>query len=106
MLRGVLLHVIDPALPVELAGHGAWWQLRGCVMDHFLPLFSTRCVRGSRSSLWSGVHDFQNLSVTKPAEVVRLAARRRVKRRAFENDSPTVSFALAGEDIRFKFPSE
>ena len=103
MLAGVLLHMIDPARPIDLSADWAGRKLgRGVVHD----VVRDACLgrdRRSRPIAERRVHDFQDLDPAKRAKVVGLAAGRWVERGAVENDFPAVAFPFAGNDVRFEF---
>src|SRR5271170_2612443 len=76
MLAGMLLHVIEPARPVDLAAHRAVRHGGGGVM-HYAVIFR--------------ICDLDYRDSRERPEIVRLPSRRRVKRRAIEHDLPTMA---------------
>ena len=74
MLSGVLLHVIEPAHPVDLAAHAVLGQWGGQEMDDPVVL----------------VRDIPHLHTSKPPGVEGLAAGGRVEGGAVEIDPPPI----------------
>jgi hypothetical protein len=103
MLAGVLLHVVDPARPIDLALDRANRNCRRRVMHNVVRY----AYLGSDGRSWRirdrHIRDFQDFHLAETAEVVGLAARSWVECGAVQNDFPAVAFALAGNDVRFEF---
>ena len=92
MLAGVLLHMVEAALPVDFAVDGASGDFRGCVMHHAVSI--------------GGVSNFDDRNTGKSAEIVGLAAGSGIESSAIESDFEAVAFALAGSDRGVKFFQE
>ena len=103
MLAGVLLHVIDPARPIDLALNRANRKCGGGVVHHVVRHTCWRRDRRSWRRAERQIRDFQDFDFAETAEVVGLAAGSGVERRAVQNNFPAVAFTLAGNDVRLEF---
>src|SRR5271170_7267605 len=103
MLRSMLLHVIDPAVPIDLARNGPDGQLRGRVVNHWL--FAGR-VRSHRQHIRTSIDNFDNVCMAQPPDIMRLPSRSRVKRGSVEYHFPAIAFALARNDVSVEFSTK
>src|SRR5260370_40239186 len=83
MLSGVLLHVVKPAWPVDAAIHSRIRWLAINQVKNFVPF----------------VADVEDIGIADFAQIVGLAPRRRIERRAVQNQAPDAA-GDSGAQIR------
>jgi hypothetical protein len=86
VLAGVLLHVIEPPRPVDLAAHA---------LAH-----GDRHARDVDDLAILAVDDLDDVGRAEPPHVERLPARRRIERRPIEHDVRTPVDLVTGDDRR------
>jgi hypothetical protein len=107
MLRGVLLHVVEAARPINLAVDGAGGNFGGGVVDYVVGVARVGDVWPAGGSLRGrSLDDFYHWRVAQGAQVVRLAARGGVEGGLIEDDFPAGAFGRAGNDRGVEFAQE
>ena len=110
VLRGVLLHVVQAAGPVNLAVDGAGGDFGCGVVDYLMGIAwvggAGRGVIGRCGSRAGSVNDFYYLRGAQGAEVVRLAAGGGVERRFIKDNFPAGAVGRAGDYRGVEFAEE
>ena len=106
VLRGVLLHVIEAAGPVNLAVDGTGGDFGGGVVDYPVRIAGVGGVRPGGGLRGASVNDLYYFGSAQGAQVVRLAAGSRVERGLIKDNFPAGAIGRAGNYRSVEFAEE